>query len=185
MIYALLLSLASPTWAVGTNVYALREAVIDALGEMKFPPSGDTVEVEPEGEDEGNWFVEAVLEEFLTGKGYRVAADTSFRGPVLSFRVLRLKISCRKVGLLGRYVEREAEVELSLRWTEEGRVLSLGNFEGRYSDRFPTSLLPELAHNRTPPFEADVMGRDWSRLAEPFVVSAVVGGLLYIFYSAR
>jgi len=179
------LALASPCWAFRTNIQALREALREAVRGMEVPASWDTVGLKPEEEDDRNWFVEATLEEFLTEGGHRVTTDTSFSGPTLSFRVLKLGLSCRKGGLLGRYVERRADAELALRWTEGGKVLKVENLKGGYSDHFPSSLLPELAHNQDPPFKAEVEGRDWGKVIEPFVVSVVVGGLLYLFYSVR
>ncbi|HID11240.1 MAG TPA: hypothetical protein EYP17_08070 [Candidatus Latescibacteria bacterium] len=173
----------SPGRAFKTHVQALREAVWRAVQGMEMPVSGDTVSLSSEGEHEGDWFVEAVLEEFLTGAGYKVIGDTG--ADVLSYRVLKLGLSCRARGWLGRSVERRAEVELALRWTQGGRVTSVGNVQGEYQDRFPRALLPELGHTKDPPFKAEVQGRNWGRVVEPFVVSAVVGGLLYLFYTSR
>ncbi|HIE04706.1 MAG TPA: hypothetical protein EYP61_08110 [Candidatus Latescibacteria bacterium] len=179
------LVLASPCWAFRTNIQALREALMEAVRGMEVPASWDTVRLKPEEDDERNWFVEATLEEFLTEMGHKVTSDTSFLGPTLSFRILKLGLSCKEGGLLGRYVKRWADAELTFRWTEGGRVLKVENLKGGYFDRFPSSLLPELAHSQDPPFKAEVEGRDWGKVVEPLVVSVVVGGLLYLFYSVR
>ncbi len=182
---ALLLAVVSPGWAFKTNVEALREAVRRAVEGMEVPVSGDTVTLRSEGQHQGDWFVEAVLEEFLTGAGYKVVGDTGASKAMLSYRVLELGLSYNTRGWLGRSVRRRAEAELALRWTQEGRVVKVENVKGEYEDSFPKALLPELGHAEDPPFKVEVGGRSWGKVLEPFVVSAVVGGLLYLFYTSR
>ena len=67
----------------------------------------------------------------------------------------------------------------------EGRISSfediavnyVDNIDPRFSDLVKSRDIPELA--------PDLPGSGWTKIAEPVVVTAAIGGLVYLFFANR
>ncbi|MEC7973604.1 MAG: hypothetical protein VX987_12995, partial [Pseudomonadota bacterium] len=53
------------------------------------------------------------------------------------------------------------------------------------ADRIPKKQLEILQHSTYKFAQTDVEEQSWSKFVEPIVVSTVLGGLIYLFFSNR
>ncbi|MFA6108330.1 MAG: hypothetical protein WDA75_06130 [Candidatus Latescibacterota bacterium] len=170
-------------------VAAVERAADDALAKAPelAPRSAGAVVVAPQAPHAANWVLDHVLSERLLARGFAVTLDSTSttRGSArLAYRILDLGVSGRS-GLGGSTVERRARASLafslsrgdSLQWQQEsGAVLR---------DRVPRNRL-ELLGNAAYPFtKAELEERSFGRFVEPFIVSTVLGGLIYLFFANR
>jgi len=146
--------------------------------------------------------VEDVLSERLTAKGYAVytgrvpAAEDSAEAewgdiPVLEYRILELSVDypCgRRRHYIGRKeIERLMRVHLNLRLLgrDGGGVLWAGAAERAYRDIVPFGLIPALESEGFAFTKAETSAQKWDRVLEPVIATAIVGGLVYLFYSNK
>lgn len=168
-------------------VAAVERAADDALAQAPelAPGSAGAVVVAPQAPHAANWVLDHVLSERLLARGFAVTLDSTAGGSArLAYRILDLGISGRS-GLGGGTVERRARASLAfslsrgdtLQWQQEsGAVLR---------DRVPRNRL-ELLGNAAYPFtKAELEERSFGRFVEPFIVSTVLGGLIYLFFANR
>ncbi|MEJ2722025.1 MAG: hypothetical protein P8181_12940, partial [bacterium] len=103
---------------------------------------------------------------------------------VLDFDLRYPKIY-RKYLIGGKVVKRRADVRLLAKLVDsgDGLVLWQGEASKTYEDQFPYSQISEveagLHEFSKPPRE----GRSWGKVVEPIAVSAIVVGLIYLFFS--
>lgn len=112
-------------------------------------------------------------------------------GLVLSYRIVEFGVTYHdswRRGFLGpRMVERLASVDLYTRLVKGSaeNVLWAGRGRAERLDIVPQSKL-DLLEGRTYPFTRPVLqGRPLSRLAEPILVSGIITGLVFLFYSSQ
>jgi len=191
---------------------AVREAVCCAL-EDSFELSSSTVLLSAEGTHEANWLVQDVLLEELTQRGVHVrwAASDSVRqgdwvspsgdsvltvssdSPVvaLSYRIRYVGVEYighhRKRFLGEKWEDRLARAELALQLVDrsDGRVMAFQEVKGQVQDQFPQYLLEYVESSPYGFARSTLNTQSWTRFLEPVIVSAVVGGLIYLFYSSR
>ncbi len=181
-----------------TNVEVLeeatRQAIREGLGELGAGEAdGRSLMLSESHEHEGNWFVEHLLLDELTGQGFRVYVDsTDALTPTaqLTFQIVALQVNYlgqHRRGLFGdRIIARSAGAELSLELVDDsGRIVSLKQSKGQVLDRFPADRLSIVEHPSYDFARDKLDGRNWTRFLEPVSVSAVVGVLIWILYSNR
>jgi hypothetical protein len=201
--------LADPEESVKTNLEVVKALTADAIEEMMATvPEGvkaDEVWVASVGRDERYNFVFNVLTGKLTANGIKVhdrmghaASDSS--GAVaasaatgnelwLEFEILDFDLEYtkiyRKFLIGGKKVKRRADVSLLAKLVDssDGLVLWQGEASKTYSDQFAYSQIDEveagLHEFSKPPRE----GRSWGKVVEPIAVSAIIVGLIYLFFS--
>ena len=174
-------------------VETVEQAVDQALADMAFaearPEQGASVLVQAEAEHEANWLVDHVLAQRLLARGFAVTLDSSTAetgSARLSYRVLDLGVTGRS-GLWGGRVERRSRVTLALRlssaddeilqWQNEQTVVTADRVPKREMDLLQTT---DFEFART-----DLDEQTWGRFVEPVLVSTVLGGLVYLFFSNR
>jgi hypothetical protein len=164
------------------------EEVCDRLSSHEF----STFCLESGPELNGRWLVDQVLAERLLARDYRVVfrdslsaetADLCSRAGSLRYRIVRLDldyVSSRRTHLFGpRQVEREVQLDLLFRLSRAtGEVVWTGEIKRIGGDWI---LFRDLPQAEEPHLETD----GWGRLAEPAILTAVVGGLIFLFYSTQ
>jgi len=167
----------------------VERAVERALAEMNVPEplSAGTLLVHSQTKDPANWLLDHVLVERLLNRGFAVTLDSTTVQPGamrLAFRILDLGVHGH-AGLLGGSIKRQSRVSLAfslsqgdtLRWQEE--------FSEQQTDHVPKSRL-DLLENASYSFaKTDIESKSWGKFVEPAIVSTVLGGLIYLFFSNR
>jgi hypothetical protein len=150
---------------------------------------GDCVFVAPRAEHAGNGIVELALAEAARRQGLRAAPGPAECSRHLEFRILELKIAYTGVDRSALWTRKEIErhgscvVAARLVDAASGSELAVSQQEVVMADRFPYALR-ELVASPSYPFTAPALNeRDWSKSAEPFVVTGMIAGLVYLFFS--
>lgn len=185
-----------------TNLWLLKSTLEEAIEEVCDRLSShelSTFCLEPSAERNGRWLVDQVLTECLLARGYRVvfpdslpneSAELCAGAGFLRYRIVRLNVdyvTSRRKHLFGpRLVKREAQIDLFLRLSRAaGEVIWTGQIRRTGGDWIPSRDLPP-AEQASPPFLSPRLETDgWGRLAEPVLLTAIVGGLIYLFYSTQ
>ena len=172
-------------------VEMIEVAIGEALDEMTVPDEVESpvIFIAKEGKHDANWLVEHVLAERLLNRGFAVALDSTvydesrFR---LSFRILDMGIIARS-GLRGKYAERQSRITLILKLNDEvsHMVLWQDEITRVSSDRVPKKNLNLLQHSDHKFAKTELEEQSWNKFVEPMVVSTVLGGLMYLFFSNR
>jgi hypothetical protein len=173
---------------------ATRQAIREGLRELREPGAdGRSLILSASHEHKGNWFVEHLLLDELTGQGSRVYVDSTdavTSRSQLSFQIVALQVNYlgqHRRGLFGdRIIARSAQAELSLELVDaSGRIVSLKQSKGQVLDRFPADRLSLVEHPSYDFARDELDGKSWTRFLEPVTVSAVVGMLIWVLYSNR
>ena len=203
VVFSLLLCSAGPSSPasapVATNMDLIVATIEDAAdkaltdlddGKMLSREKG-AILVVSQSKHDANWLVEHVLVDRMLQRGFEVLA-TSDSAKVaagtsrLSYRVLDLGIRATS-GLRGADFKRQSHTTLALQlsrtgdetvdWQDETTVFR--------EDAAPKSML-ELLQSSTYEFaKTELEEETWSKFAEPVIISTVLGGLIYLFFSNR
>jgi hypothetical protein len=184
-----------------TNIELVERAVAVAADSMKLvPPVGARGElsIEMSTASDAGWLVENVLKEKAIQAGWnlRVRADsTDSTGAATGF-ALRLRIvdlgliygkSWRRYLVVGKRVERIARASMfyDLEDCAQAKVIASSSVNGEVRDVVPASVLPSLTDSKyafaSPPLDKS----QWDRYVEGGLVLAIVGVLVYLFYSNK
>lgn len=143
----------------------------------------------PQSEHSGNGILGMALDQAARERGYTVLDASTPAAQRLEFRILELRIAYtgvdRSAFMTGKEIERHGACVLACRLvaTDSGETLATSQQEVMLADRFDYDLL-ELVASTTYPFTApELKERDWSKSTEPFVVTGMIAGLIYLFFS--
>jgi hypothetical protein len=182
-----------------TNFGLLRLTVDEAIEEMcdRLPlHEAKILCLNPESEAPGNWLVERAFLKSLRRKDVRVMMPDSSGATAcaarsrLSYRVVDLDLiysnSRRRYPFAPRLVQREVRVHFLLKLNSvDGEILWEDETERSGGDWIPVKDLP-YAEREGPPFISPRLKVDgWGRYVEPALLTAVVGGLIYLFYTTQ
>ena len=145
--------------------------------------------IAPREKHDANWIVEHLLIEQVLSRGIAVVLDTAAVDSTatrLSYRIVDLSMGGWS-GLMGTSVTRECRIEIALRLSQEGdgAVLWQSSAPARRSDRVPKARLDALANDEYAFADTQIEKRSWGKVAEPAIVSGVLGMLVYFFFSNR
>ena len=184
-----------------TNIELVQQAVDSALDSMDLvPPDGrpPILEIQAAGGSEGLWLVDNVLKGRLLEDGWSVtskgAADSVSVGEpefVLKIKVGDLGLiyarSWRRNLFFGRMVERVARASIFYDLIDQatGTVITASNVQGEKRDVVPASELPALSDDKYPFAAPEMIKSHWDRYVEGALVLAIVGVLIYLFYSNK
>jgi hypothetical protein len=131
----------------------------------------------------------------MTKAGLRIASKTSDSDQtesseyVFSYQIISYSLKYPDIGrsywVGAKEVERLAEVGIFVKLLDSstGEIVWVGESQKKYEDRIAYSLLERVedpAHDFTKPVRDEIK---WSRFAEPVIVTGIVVGLVYLFFS--
>ena len=191
-----------------TNLELVERAVRMAAGSMEVrPPAGSDayLEIDAGTGSEAAWLLDSVLKEELIDQGWRIRAragraDTSAGASNVIDRddgfVLRLRIvdlgmkygrSWRRYLLGGKVVERIARASIFYELIDRAgdQVLVSSDVDGEAGDVVPASRLSTLSNSKYS-FASPVLEKSrWDKYLEGGLVIAIIGVLVYLFYSNK
>ena len=184
-----------------TNLELIGKAVKQAADGMEVqPPAGSApvLEIRAGEGEESAWLLESVLKDRLLAMGWRIKAQAGAVGDTVhnSDYVLKLRIadlslkygkSWRRFLIGGKLVERIARVSLyyELVLVAENRVVTSSEVSGEAVDVVPASMLDALGSSKYPFASPKLEKGQWDRYLEGGLVIAIVGVLVYLFYSNK
>ena len=172
-------------------VTTARQAVRDALADLDS--AGEELSMQgrmlllSQEKAEANWIVEhLLLEEFLS-RGFEVTLDSTAAGSAganLSYRIVDLSVSGSS-GVLGGRIERRCRLTLALRLTSGGELRWQTEAKSEIADRVSKSRIEVLQNSSYDFADTELEEKNWGKFVEPIIVSAVLGSLIYIFFTNR
>ncbi len=141
----------------------------------------------PKTEHAGNPILDLAFEEAARRQGLRVGVEDS--GVYLEYRVLELRIAYtgvdRSAFLASKEIERHGAcvVAAGLVDSASGELLATTQQEVLMADRFDYDLQELLASSSYPFTAPTLKEKDWSKSTEPIVVTGMLAGLVYLFFS--
>ena len=192
---------------VKNNETFLRDAIREYLKQSfsDFPSStSQTIFLANESEHPAGWLLEQELSSFLISSHFSVALATSTietrnsdprsvasEDRNLFYRIIDLKLEYPEIKSKGflkeKLVTRKACLNLSFQLTERkgGKIIWAKRETKEYSDVIRKGTVKKL-HNPAYPFlSPSVPESSLSKYLEPALVTAVVGGLVYLFFANR
>jgi hypothetical protein len=153
----------------------------------------------PESDAPGNWMVEHALIQSLHRRSFRILIPDTSGGlsnttcedeAILRYRLMDLNLlypSVQRKHLFGpRFVARQARLNVLLRLDgSEGEVLWTEEVRGTREDWIPAKMLAAVEQEPISFISPQLKADGWNRFAEPALLSAVVGGLIYLFYATQ
>lgn len=139
--------------------------------------------------DDAGYLIRTELTNALQARGIEVyyaaplgrEPDVEIRYLVNELRVVH-KRSYRKLLVGPRMIERWAQVDMEITLLEDERVITQQHLENQVKSVFPQS---ELDLVRSPLTEEYYTSTSTGSLWEPILVTALVGGLIYLFYAPK
>jgi hypothetical protein len=184
---------AAAATSLPTNIDLLVEAVEQSVDQgisgMALPAEAgmDVLVITARTPHSGNWLVEHVLAERLLNRGFSVSLDSTRaagHASRLSFRVLDLGVSGRG-GLLRSAIRRQAHATIALRLSKDNVLSWQGECTATVEDQIPTRRADLLEVDEPSFARVDLQTQSWGQFVEPVIVSTVLGGLVYMFFSNR
>ncbi len=191
-----------PEERVSTNFEVLENtaasAVSELLSNMPVIPRGTMIElVKARGVGEIDFVFENVLLRRMKESGYRVSIvvperkgeqqdDPRYR---ISFQVIRMSLAYTRIGRRywfgAKEVERLAEIGIfaQLADLDSGDIVWVGDAQKKYQDAIDYGQLRSVEEEQykfTKPKRDEMR---WGRLVEPIIVTGIISGLVYLFFS--
>jgi hypothetical protein len=192
---SLLASASAGAGELSTNidlvVATARQAVRDGLADLDS--AGEELSwhgrvlLLPQEETEENWIVEHLLLEELLSRGFEVTLDSTASGSdgaELSYRIVDLSVTGSS-GILGGRIERRCRLTLALRLTSGGELRWQTEAMSEIADFVPKSRIEVLQSSSYDFADTELEEKNWGKFVEPIIVSAVLGSLIYIFFTNR
>ena len=186
-----------------TNIELLERAVramVDSM-DVSPPPAGPTeLRIEGESGSEASWLIDNVLKGRLLDMGWEVHSGRSSGegdnppepvGFALNLQVVDLSMqygaSSRRFLFGGKVVERiaRASVYYELVDVAKGQLSVSSNARAEVRDVVPASQLAVLADSDYKFSSPELKKSQWDRYLEGGLVMAIIGVLVYLFYSNK
>jgi hypothetical protein len=185
-----------------TNIELVERAVRISADSMEVAPPAGTrpyLEIDAGSGSEASWLLDSVLKEELLGLGWRIRArsepaDTGSNredGFLLRLRIvdlgLRYARTWRRYVLGGKVVERVARASIYYELIDQSadQIVASSRADSEVSDVVPTSRLAMLSNSKYPFASPEIEKGQWDRYLEGGLVIAIIGVLVYLFYSNK
>jgi hypothetical protein len=183
-----------------SNEEFLREAIDSLLVNIfdDFPePDPGFILLKADREHPANWLLEDELISYLLFSNYQVGLRSNETSDELSdsaslfYRIIELSLDypeIKRKGFFGkRFVTRKASLNFSFRLEDNETSRVLWSKRGKYqrSDLIEKSMIKSLNNESYPILSPSLPQDSQSKLIEPALVVAVVGGLIYLFFANR
>ena len=171
----------------------LDQAAAQALAKLTplqgADPSQGPLLIEAQSEHSANWMADHILCQRLLQSGFEVVLDSTRAPPEtmrLSYRIVDLGIAARS-GLRGGEVRRRSRATLALRLSDRGNEVLYGQCEEtvQRQDRIPRDKVEFLQQSSHAFARTEIEEQSLGKFVEPVIVSTVLGGLVYLFFSNR
>lgn len=168
---------------------AVQEIVEQALAEMHLPSQadGNPILMMPRNRHDGNWLVEHLLLSGLLERGMPVTLDSTRQDAGmnrLDYRVDDLRVAAQG-GLFRGTVSRQAYATIALRLSADDVLHWQKEYAVVVEDRITKGRVDLLKNPRHSFADTDLEVQDLGQFVEPVLVSTVLGGLVYLFFSNR
>lgn len=213
MVTAVLLAASSACAAEDTvkgNLGVISDVTTDIARQVmtQFPPGVRErgIVLKPAGNDEKYQLIDDVFTSVFTGNGIKVfstpgapagSADSTGSAPAvappsryrLDIRALEFSIRYPRIFrshlIGGKRVKRTAKVKLSTTLLDpaDGSVVWVKEAANDYEDQFPIRYLERVEDDLLTFTKPERNPTKWSRMVEPVVVSGIIVGLIYLFFS--
>jgi hypothetical protein len=186
---------------IKTNEIFLRESIQGLLNQTfaDFPKDlKGLILIRPDSDNSAAWLVEQELTSYLITKGFGVAlsqpeleSENSENCCDLFYRIIELRLEypqMKRKGLFGKkFVIRQSTLNSSFRLTEKdsGKILWTKRKNHTTIDEIPKKMVPILENEEYPFFSPELPQSTGGKYLEPALVTAVVGGLVYLFFASR
>jgi hypothetical protein len=170
-----------------TNLELVERAVRAAVDSMDVAPPGSGrpyLQIEAGTGEDASWRVQAGEDDPAEDP----AQETSY---LLSLRITDLELnygrSWRRYVLVGKIIERIARVSFyyELVKRSDGQVLASSNARAEVRDNVPASMVPLLSDSEHGFAAPEMEKGQWDRYLEGGLVIAIIGVLIYLFYSNK
>ncbi len=181
-----------------TNIDRMRElsrSVADELVRFDGVAAPQSVRLVPAASDEPHQFLDAILADALRARGVVphvadvAAGDGAPAALELRYRAIVFDLAYTDVYRAhlvgGRRVRRHAAVEVSAQLVDptDGTVVWTGDARRSVDDVVPASELARVQAGAFAFARPEMPSSGWGRYAEPVIVSGIVVGLVYLFFS--
>ncbi len=208
LLAVLVAGIASPGTCSGdtvppTNLELVEMAVraaVDSISIGMPQPGESRLCLEMQSAGDAGWLLDNLLKERLLGLGWQVVSDQTASenqgdsvaaGLQLSIEVIELGLHYgqiwRRYLLTGKAVERIARVTLYYELVDKGTgdVLRASRASAELRDVVPASSLRTLADTKYDFARPELKKTTWDRYLEGGLVLAIIGVLVYLFYSNK
>jgi hypothetical protein len=183
-----------------SNEEFLRESIQSLIGRTfeDFPRTHSKfILLKADREHAVNWLLEDELISYLLSSQYQVGllsdekSEKSAGSSLLFYRIIELSLEypeIKRKGFFGkRLVTRKASLNFSFRLedNETSRVLWSKRGKDQRIDLIEKSMIKSLNNESYPILSPSLPQDSQSKLIEPALVVAVVGGLIYLFFANR
>ena len=183
-----------------TNEDFLRETIAQSLNQSfseVVPQMGDTLYLKEEGKSTNSWFLREELFSYLMQQNKEIfwfdsnqTLPLGSNAKVLNYRLIQLKIDYPKVGRNGflgkKIITRQGQVKAFLYFIDrEGKILWQEKINQKKIDKIDFNNLKEIENRNYPFLYSDLPSSATKKYVEPALVTAVVGGLIYLFFANR
>jgi hypothetical protein len=173
-------------------------AVEQIITRIETDIRGKRVQLKPFGNGEEYQVLEDIFSKILTDKGItpvdpipaNPAGANDFVIPpfVLEYKIPVFRLSYvnvyRSYLIGGKKVRREASVRMSARLlTSTGDVTWFGDVSSDKTDQFSHGDLSRIQEGTYQFVKPEMPGSGWSKVVEPVFVSAIIVGMIYLFFS--
>lgn len=173
------------------------QVLLDVLAGVPSEHQVRDIILVPHANDERYDFLDYVFTRVLTMNGYRTRAltgktvnDTTLSSSlILEYHALNFTLRYPKIYraylLGGKKVKREADIKLHARLVDpvDETIVWVGESSKHYEDQFSYSHVDDVELGdfsfTKPPHDTT----NWGRIVEPVVVSGIIVGLIYLFFS--
>ena len=178
---------------LGLVAETLDQAAARALAKLQAMKGADPLHgpllIEAQSEHPANWMADHILCERLLQSGFEVVLDSTSapsEAMRLSYRIVDLGIAGSS-GLRGGEVRRRSRATLALRLSDRGNEVLYGQCEEtvQRQDRIPRNKVEFLQHSSYAFARTEIEEQSLGKFVEPVIVSTVLGGLVYLFFSNR
>lgn len=131
------------------------------------------------------------LIESMRSAGISVRADDADAEVAVVYDVLGFDFDYKRGGSRGFLrnpkIRRvfDARIRITSTSLMDGSILGVGDIEASYEDQIEPRFAELVKSPDIPELAPDLPGSGWAKIIEPVVVTAAVGGLVYLFFANR
>ena len=172
------------------------QVLLDVLAGVPSQHQVRDIILVPYAADERYDFLDNVFTRVLTTNGYRARAglgragsDTTSSSLILEYHALNFSLRYSKIYrayvMGGKKVKRQADIKLHARLLDpqDDTIVWVGDSSKHFEDQFSYSRVDEVEQGEfaftKPPHDTT----NWGKIVEPVVVTGIIVGLIYLFFS--